>query len=219
MPPSTSLGSWWTEHLQLPGYDPIATAGTCRFDMRAAEQALVFVTQALHHPLSPWEEAIVLNLWGWRQADGQRRYVTVYAEPYRQDALAAWCAALALWLLRAAPPRRAPQVTVSYAQDAIAADVYRHMTAAIAQESALSDAFLLDPGRQTVGTPRGGTITITWASALLPGEVLLRREGGQPLTLAVATRDAECSPTVAPIAEAARQALAGDTVPVLPAFT
>ena len=27
MPPSTSLGSWWTEHLQLPGYDPIATAG------------------------------------------------------------------------------------------------------------------------------------------------------------------------------------------------
>jgi len=73
MPPSPSLGSWLTAHLQLPGYDPIATAGPFHFDIRVAEQALVFCTQALHRPLSPWEEAIVLNFWGWRQADGRRR--------------------------------------------------------------------------------------------------------------------------------------------------
>ena len=81
MPPFPSLGSWWTAHLHLPGYDSIATAGPCHFDFRAAEQALVVCTQTLPHPLSPWEEAIVLNLWGWRQADGRRRYATVYAEP------------------------------------------------------------------------------------------------------------------------------------------
>jgi hypothetical protein len=40
MLPSTSLGSWWMAHLQLPGYDPITTAGACRFDIRAAELAL-----------------------------------------------------------------------------------------------------------------------------------------------------------------------------------
>ena len=45
---------------------------------------------------------------------------------------------------------------------------------------------------------------LAWASALLPGAVLLRREDGQPLTLAVATRDAEYSLKVAPVAEAAR---------------
>ena len=217
MPPSPSLGSWLTAHLQLPGYDPIATAGPCHFDIRVAEQALVFCTQTLHRSMSPWEEAIVLNFWGWRQADGRRRYVTVYAEPYRQDALAAWCAALALWLLRVAPLRRAPQVTVSYAQAALAVDVYTQVAAAIERESALIGAFLLDPERQAVGTTRGGRLTLAWASALLPGEVLLHREGGQPLTLAVATRDAEHSPTVAPIAETARQALAGEAVPVLPA--
>jgi hypothetical protein len=88
MSPAPPLGSWWTDHLQLPGYDPIATAGPSRFDPRAAEQALGFFTQILPSPLSRWEEAIILNLWGWRQAQGQRRYVTVYAEPYRQDALA-----------------------------------------------------------------------------------------------------------------------------------
>ena len=40
MSPAIPLGSWWTEYLQLPGYNPIATAGPSRFDPRAAEQAL-----------------------------------------------------------------------------------------------------------------------------------------------------------------------------------
>ena len=212
------LGSWWTDHLQLPGYDPIATAGPSRFDLRAAEQALGFFTQLLPSPLSPWEAAIVLNLWGWRQAQGQRRYMTVYAEPYRQDALALWCATLGLWVLRAAPPRRAPQVTVSYAQAPLRADVYRQVAATLTQASAWCATLLLDPGRHAVRTPQGGTLTLVCAAGLCPGEVLLHREGGQPLTLAVATRDAEPSPTVAPIAQAARQALAGETLSVLPAF-
>lgn len=218
MPPSSFLGSWWTAHLQLPGYDPVATAGACHFDIRAAEQAVNFCSQALGHPLSPWEEAIVLNLWGWRRRDGQRRYATVYAEPYRQDALTMWCAALALWLLRAAPPRRAPQVTVSYAQASLATDVYTQVVAAIASGAALLGAFLLDPERQAVGTLRGGMLTLAWSATLLSGEILLHRDDGQPLTLAVATRDAEHSHTVAPIAAAARQALVGEEGSVLPAF-
>ena len=133
MSPANPLGSWWTDHLQLPGYDPIATAGPSRFDPRAAEQALDFFTQLLPSPLSRWEAAIVLNLWGWRQADGQRRYTTVYAEPYRQDALALWCATLGLLLLCMAPARRAPQVTVAYAQDTLAVVAYAHVMAAIAR--------------------------------------------------------------------------------------
>jgi hypothetical protein len=164
------LGSWWTDHLQLPGYDPIATAGSSRFDLRAAEQALGFFTQILPHSLSPWEEAIVLNLWGWRQAQGQRRYVTVYAEPYRQDALALWCATLGLWVLRAAPPRRAPQVTVSYAQVALMTDVYTQVAATLASASAWSAALLLDPERHAVRTPQGGTLTLACVAGLSYGQ-------------------------------------------------
>jgi hypothetical protein len=73
MSPVPPLGSWWTDHLQLPGYDPIATAGPYGFDLPATEQALGFFTQILPHSLSPWEAAIVLNLWGWRLVHGQRR--------------------------------------------------------------------------------------------------------------------------------------------------
>jgi hypothetical protein len=217
MSPAPPLGSWWTDHLQLPGYDPIATAGPSQFDPRAAEQALAFVTQLLPSPLSRWEAAIVLNLWGWRQADGRRRYATVYVEPYRQDVLALWCATLGLLLLCTAPPRRAPQVTVTYAQDPLAGEAYAHVVAAIARIPAWTAALQCDPVHQVVATPRGGTLTIGSAPILAPGEVLLRREGGPPFTLAVATRDAELSPTVAPIAQAARQALAGEPGPVLPA--
>jgi hypothetical protein len=217
MSPAPPLGSWWRDHLQLPGYDPIATAGPSQFDPRAAEQALAFVTQLLPSPLSRWEAAIILNLWGWRQADGRRRYATVYAEPYRQDALALWCATLGLLLLCTTPPRRAPQVTVAYAQDTLAAEAYAHVVAAIARMPAWTAALRCDPARQVVATPRGGTLTMSSDPALAPGEVLLRREGGPPFTLAVATRDAEPSPMVAPIAQAARQALAGEPVPVLPA--
>jgi hypothetical protein len=218
MSPAPPLGSWWTDHLQLPGYDPIATAGPSRFDPRAAEQALGFFTQILPDALSRWEAAIVLNLWGWRQADGRRRYATVYAEPYRQDALALWCATLGLLLLCMAPSRRAPQITATYAQDTLAAAAYAHVVAGIARTPAWTGALRCDPARQVVATPRGGTLTIGSDPVLTPGEVLLRREGGPPFTLAVATRDAEPSPIVAPIAQTARQALAGEPGSVLPAF-
>lgn len=217
MLPAIPIGSWWTDHLQLPGYDPIATAGPYRFDPRAAEQALDFFTQLLPSPLSSWETAIILNLWGWRQADGRRRYATVYAEPYRQDALALWCATLGLLLLCTAPPRRAPQVTVAYAQGSLAAEAYAYVVAAITRMPAWTGALRCDPARQAVVTPRGGTLIVGSDPVLAPGEVLLRREGGPLFTLAVATRDAEPSPTVAPIAQAARQALTGEPVPVLPA--
>ena len=83
--------------------------------------------------------------------------------------------------------------------------------------SAWSAGLLLDPGHHAVRTPQGGTLTLACAAELCPGEVLLHREGGQPLTLAVATRDAEPSSTVAPIAQAARQTLAKRPVPALAA--
>jgi hypothetical protein len=217
MSPAPPLGSWWTDHLQLPGYDPIATAGPSQFDPRAAEQALAFVTQLLPSPVSRWEAAIVLNLWGWRQADGRRRYTTVYAEPYRHDALALWCATLGLLLLCTAPPRRAQQITATYAQSPLAVEASTYVVAAITRMSAWTNALRYDPVRQVVTTSRGGTLTIGSHPGLAPGEVLLRREGGPPFTLAVATRDAEPSPTVAPIAQAARQALAGEPLLVLPA--
>ena len=217
MPPALALDPWWTAHLQLPGYDPIATAGTWHCDLRAAEQAQVFVTQALDRALSPWEQAIVCNLWGWRQADGQRRYATVYAEPYRPEALALWSVALGLWLLLAAPPRRAPQVTVAYAQATRAAVAYAHVVAAITRVPAWRGPSCSCPGarpsrRHGVADSRC-TTTRPWLQAKCCCAVRAARRFSwrwRPGRRAL--------PTVAPIAAVARQALTETTLAVLPAF-
>jgi hypothetical protein len=127
-------------------------------------------------------------------------------------------AVLSAGLRYTAPPRRAPQVTVAYAQNTLAVEASAHVVAAIARMPAWTGALRCDPARQVVATSRGGTLTIGSDPVLAPGEVLLCREGGPLFTLAVATRDAEPSPMVAPIAQAARQALAGEILSVLPAF-
>jgi hypothetical protein len=121
-------------------------------------------------------------------------------------------------LLCMAPPRRAPQVTIAYAQSTLAAEAYTHVATAIARTPTWTGALQRDPERQVVATLRGGTLTVGGDPVLAPGEVLLHREGGPSFTLAVATRDAEPSLTIAPIAAAARQALTGETLSVLPAF-
>ena len=68
----------------IPGYDPIATAGNCWFDIEAAQKALDFFPECLTHvkgdlagqpfELSLWEKAIVANIFGWKRQDGTRRY-------------------------------------------------------------------------------------------------------------------------------------------------
>jgi len=68
----------------IPGYDPVATAGECRFDEAAARLALDFFEECLRHvkgklrgqpfKLQPWQQAIVANIFGWKRPDGLRRY-------------------------------------------------------------------------------------------------------------------------------------------------
>ena len=75
----------WEKIIQgIPGYDPIATAGDCWFDPKAAQLALDFFTECLTHVkgklarkpfvLAAWEKSIVANIFGWKRLDGTRRY-------------------------------------------------------------------------------------------------------------------------------------------------
>lgn len=68
----------------IPGYDPFATAEDCHLDLEAAQLAIDFFAECLHHVkgelagqpfvLDDWQKAIVGNLFGWKQPDGRRRY-------------------------------------------------------------------------------------------------------------------------------------------------
>lgn len=68
----------------IPGYDPFATAGQCRFDPLSAQRAIDFFHECLTFTagqwrgrpflLQTWQAAIVANLFGWKRPDGLRRY-------------------------------------------------------------------------------------------------------------------------------------------------
>jgi phage terminase large subunit-like protein len=81
----TISDKWRTRFKLIPGYDPVASAGEGeRFDEQAADDAIEFVETCCHHVegrwagqllrLEEWQRALFGCLFGWKRADGSRRY-------------------------------------------------------------------------------------------------------------------------------------------------
>lgn len=84
------MADWTPESLEhacrtlVPGYNPWAKADGYHFDHAAALKVIAFMEECLcltnakwrGQPLilSPWQAAVVGNLFGWKRADGSRRY-------------------------------------------------------------------------------------------------------------------------------------------------
>ncbi len=93
----------------IPGYDPVATAGDCWFDEKAAQDALDFFPKALTHVkgslaktpfiLEPWEKAIIANLFGWKRPDGFRRYREAFVYVPRKNGKTALLAGIVNYVL------------------------------------------------------------------------------------------------------------------------
>ena len=79
------------------------------FDRRAADVAVAFFERLLVHvkgewagqpfALLPWQKKIVRDIFGWKRADGTRRYRTVYIEVPRKNGKSNLAAGLALYML------------------------------------------------------------------------------------------------------------------------
>lgn len=77
----------------IPGYDPFRDAGNCYFDPEAAKFAINFYHTRLVHvrgtvkpfELSPWQQAIVANQYGWKRKDGTRRYREIFVTVARKN--------------------------------------------------------------------------------------------------------------------------------------
>ncbi|KKL20610.1 hypothetical protein LCGC14_2453730, partial [marine sediment metagenome] len=93
----------------IPGYDPVSTAGECTFDEKAAQHVIDFFTECLTHVkgdmkgqpfiLQPWEQAIVANLFGWKQPDGARRYREAFIFIPRKNGKTTLTAGIVLYTL------------------------------------------------------------------------------------------------------------------------
>jgi phage terminase large subunit-like protein len=80
------------------------------YDKAAANLAVAFFEKLLHHSKGEWSgkpfklqewqrEEIIKPLFGWKRADGTRRYRTAYIEVPRKNGKSTLCAGLALYLL------------------------------------------------------------------------------------------------------------------------
>ncbi len=81
-----------------------------RFDRVAAQHAIDFFGFLRHSTgewagqqfeLSPWQQFVIWNLFGWRRADGYRRFRTAFVEVPRKNGKTVLAAGLALYLMTA----------------------------------------------------------------------------------------------------------------------
>jgi phage terminase large subunit-like protein len=78
------------------------------FDQDAADRAVKFINRLQHtkgrwagvpFKLRPWQERIIRDVFGWKNADGTRQYRYLYIEIPRGNGKSELCAAIALLLL------------------------------------------------------------------------------------------------------------------------
>lgn len=93
----------------IPNYDPYRDAEGYTFDREKAELAVAFFHEVLTHVkgekggqpfvLEQWQIAIVANIFGWVDAEGNRRYREVYIEIPRKNGKTPFCAGIVHELL------------------------------------------------------------------------------------------------------------------------
>ena len=108
--PTTDTTTWEETLSLLPGYDSFGTAARGEFfDEESAEHACDFFAECLTHTkgdqagqplaLRPWQRAIVGAIFGWRRADGTRRYREVFVYVPRKNGKTTLLAGVADYLL------------------------------------------------------------------------------------------------------------------------
>jgi phage terminase large subunit-like protein len=93
-------------HQLVPGYDPNRVTGGAVFKPAAARAAVAWIHDNLRHVegewagqpfrLEPWEQAIVMNIYGWLYPDGTRRYREVFIYLPRKNGKTLLACALSL---------------------------------------------------------------------------------------------------------------------------
>jgi len=160
--PRPALTQKWTRLLRrIPGYDPIATADPdMRFDPAAAQLALDFFPEMLHHVegavagkpfvLEIWQRSVIANLFGWKRADGTRRYRRALLYVPRKNGKTPLGAGIGLYVLFC-DPEPGQQNYIAGADSDQAALAFRHAKGMVEHEPELSSRCTLYGGKGGTG--------------------------------------------------------------------
>ncbi len=125
-PPAPAAPSLEDTLRLIPGYDPWrdAAAAGCTLDPEAAQRPIDFFAECLKYIedgilnkagepfiLEPWQKAIVGNLFGWKRADGTRRYRKAIIFVAGKNGKTPLAAGISLYLF-ACEGERGPQIAL-----------------------------------------------------------------------------------------------------------
>jgi phage terminase large subunit-like protein len=134
------------------------------FDSVAAERAVAFFAECLKHTtgewrgqpfvLSPWQAEIVRNIFGWKRADGTRKYRTVFLGLPRKMGKTTLAAGLALYALYCdgEPGAQVINAAADREQAALCFDSAKQMVEAEPELSSRSESF-----RRSIIVPSTGS--------------------------------------------------------------
>lgn len=99
----------WSEWIRTAS-DRHAVANGCYFDFAAAEHVVTFIERFARHSKGEWagqpfilaewqKRELIMPLFGWKRADGTRRFRVAYVEIPKKNGKSALCSAIALYLL------------------------------------------------------------------------------------------------------------------------
>lgn len=124
----------------------VAADAGIHLDRKSAQRAIHFVEKLKHTKgkfarkpfiLEPWQAFVVWNIFGWKNADGTRRFREVYIEVSRKNGKTTFLAAIALYMLYADGEHRAEVYSAATKRDQ--AMICFNDAVAIAKATALRD--------------------------------------------------------------------------------
>lgn len=129
------------------------------FDESAAERAVEFFPLFLRHTkgamagqpftLLEWQQQIIRDLFGWKRADGSRRYRTAYIEIPRKNGKSTFAAGIALYLLLCDGEQGAEIYSAASTREQ-ASLVYNMARDMVSKEPMLEEALTVRDSRKTI---------------------------------------------------------------------
>lgn len=160
---------WLKLFALIPGYDPVGTAGDCRFDERKAESVCDFFPEMLSHiesgqkvkagdpfRLEPWQQAIVGCAFGWKRPNGTRRYREVFQYIPRKNGKSTQVGGL-INLVAYCDDEQGAQIYSAAADKEQAALVYRQAKGMITNNPQLEEGVKIHHTYKSIEYP-GGSI-------------------------------------------------------------
>ena len=150
--------------MRLPA-DELAVRDGCWFDIAAATRVRTFFRQFLRHSkgewagqafeLQPWQwRDVVAPLFGWKRADGTRRFRNAYIEVPKKNGKSTLCAGLSLYLL-IADGEAGAEVYSAAADHEQASIIYREAAAMVRASAELSGHVIPVDSTKRLTFPRG----------------------------------------------------------------